>query len=73
MRPEWFRLLPDATGPSSQLPPVPFDKMWKDDYLWWPMLLKKQRFIGRVDFGLPTNPEDWNSANLLKWWFGALE
>ncbi|XP_052069830.1 oxidized purine nucleoside triphosphate hydrolase-like isoform X2 [Mytilus californianus] len=35
MRPEWF----DTTN-------IPFDKMWPDDKLWFPLYLKGQKFSG---------------------------
>ncbi len=35
MRPEWF-----------DFENIPYDKMWKDDILWYPMLFKDQLFSG---------------------------
>ncbi|CAN0202564.1 oxidized purine nucleoside triphosphate hydrolase [Lethenteron reissneri] len=39
MRPQWF-----------DLDKVPFSEMWPDDHLWFPMLLKKQKFSGFFRF-----------------------
>jgi len=66
MRPEWFAL----PGNTSGLPIVPFERMWVDDPLWFPFLLRNQPFIGRVDVGRPVVENDLTSAPLMKWWFG---
>lgn len=39
MRPKWF--------PISE---VPFDDMWPDDILWFPLMLKGQKFSGYFKF-----------------------
>ena len=39
MRPQWF--------PVSE---VPFDHMWPDDKLWFPMFFKRQKFNGFFKF-----------------------
>ncbi|TFK49363.1 hypothetical protein OE88DRAFT_1662886 [Heliocybe sulcata] len=67
MRPEWFAI-PDATvAESSALPSIPFQQMWDDDGIWFPLLLAKRKFNGRVDFRLNARGE----SKLTKWWFGA--
>lgn len=59
MRPKWF-----ATGDTSELPPIPYDRMWADDVFWMPMLLADKPFVGRADFA-----ED---NTIQKWWFAEL-
>ncbi|KAJ2605956.1 hypothetical protein EV177_006037 [Coemansia sp. RSA 1804] len=39
MRPQWF-------GAHS----MPFDQMWADDPAWWPLVLRRQLFVGRFWF-----------------------
>ncbi|KAJ8251135.1 hypothetical protein GJAV_G00217690 [Gymnothorax javanicus] len=39
MRPQWF-----------DLESIPFDQMWADDRLWFPLLLKKKKFLGYFKF-----------------------
>jgi len=39
MAPEWF--------PEEDLP---YEKMWKDDPLWYPLLLLGKKFVGECDF-----------------------
>ncbi len=54
MRPEWFampddfRSNPEATKLDE--PPIPFEKMWSDDQLWFPFMFSGKKFEGRVDF-----------------------
>ena len=73
MRPEWHALPDNYRPPNAPpLPSIPFDRMWQDDPFWFDLLLSKRKFIGRVDFGTPVNPDDLNSAPLLKWWFGEI-
>ncbi|KAG8907251.1 hypothetical protein FRB99_004945 [Tulasnella sp. 403] len=57
-------------GSSGDLASIPFEKMWYDDRLWFPFLLKKRPFVGRVDFGVPTEEGVLDSAPMIKWWFG---
>ena len=59
MRPEWFSL---GSGIDDRLPPIPFEKMWQDDTIWFPPLLGHKLFVGRVDF---------RGDEMVKWWFGA--
>ncbi|TFK49361.1 hypothetical protein OE88DRAFT_414643 [Heliocybe sulcata] len=67
MRPEWFAI-PDATvAESSALPSIPFQQMWEDAEIWFPLLLAKRKFNGRGDFRLNARGE----SKLTKWWFGA--
>jgi 8-oxo-dGTP diphosphatase / 2-hydroxy-dATP diphosphatase len=58
MRPEWFS---DGSEPTTDLPPIPLDKMWADDEFWMPMLLSGQTFVGRADFT--------KKNKMLRWWF----
>ena len=39
MRPQWF-----------EADQIPFDDMWPDDKLWFPMLLKGEKFEGYFKF-----------------------
>ncbi|XP_077383573.1 oxidized purine nucleoside triphosphate hydrolase [Festucalex cinctus] len=39
MRPQWF----DRNK-------IPFDQMWADDKLWFPLLLQKRKFVGYFHF-----------------------
>ncbi|KAJ2757886.1 hypothetical protein IWQ56_006147 [Coemansia nantahalensis] len=39
MRPEWF-------GVDS----MPFDRMWADDHIWWPLMMRGDLFVGRFWF-----------------------
>ena len=39
MRPQWFL--------NNE---IPFDSMWPDDYLWYPMMLSKKYFNGYLKF-----------------------
>lgn len=59
MRPEWYSSGQDPIN--TDLPPIPYDKMWADDVFWMPMLLAGRPFVGRADF----------TANntMQRWWF----
>ncbi|XP_067859052.1 oxidized purine nucleoside triphosphate hydrolase [Heptranchias perlo] len=39
MRPQWF-----------DLDKVPFDKMWPDDIIWFPLMLQEKKFKGHFKF-----------------------
>ena len=39
MRPEWF-----------SYDNIPFDTMWPDDRIWFPLFLKGQQFLGEFHF-----------------------
>ncbi|XP_061605220.1 oxidized purine nucleoside triphosphate hydrolase [Phyllopteryx taeniolatus] len=39
MRPQWF-----------DLDKIPFDQMWPDDKIWFPLLLQKRKFVGYFHF-----------------------
>jgi len=68
MRPQWFSATESARV--SNLPPIPFEDMWSDDPLWFPFLIKKLRFAGRVDF---VNMEpDGSGGTIAKFWFGVV-
>ena len=49
MRPQWF--LNDE---------IPFDSMWPDDYLWYPMMLNKRYFDGYLKFEGMDNMLEYN-------------
>ncbi len=77
MRPEWFampddfRSNPEATKLDEL--PIPFDKMWSDDQLWFPFMFSGKRFEGRVDFRT-TQKEDGDTEWVMdRWWFGTDE
>lgn len=58
MRPEWFS---DGSDAKSELPAIPFERMWADDVFWMPMLLANRPFVGRGDFT--------KDNKMKKWWF----
>ncbi|EKM51561.1 uncharacterized protein PHACADRAFT_187006 [Phanerochaete carnosa HHB-10118-sp] len=62
MRPGWFSTSQGA--PSSELPPIPYSRMWADDVFWMPMLLAGKPFIGRADFV--------QDGTMQKWWFAEV-
>ncbi|RXW16832.1 hypothetical protein EST38_g9018 [Candolleomyces aberdarensis] len=64
MKPEWFSASPDTTD----LPPIPFERMWETDEAWIPLLISKKTFIGRADF---VGPKD--QSKPYKWWYGTVE
>ncbi|PFH47709.1 hypothetical protein AMATHDRAFT_77064 [Amanita thiersii Skay4041] len=72
MRPQWFRTddtTPHKAGSSEDKNtylPIPFDQMWDDDVHWFPLLLKKQFFVGRSDF-----LRDGDNFVPCRWWFGT--
>ncbi|XP_035254372.1 7,8-dihydro-8-oxoguanine triphosphatase [Anguilla anguilla] len=39
MRPRWF-----------DWESIPFDQMWADDHLWFPLMLQKKKFLGYFKF-----------------------
>nr|XP_057906186.1 oxidized purine nucleoside triphosphate hydrolase [Doryrhamphus excisus]XP_057906187.1 oxidized purine nucleoside triphosphate hydrolase [Doryrhamphus excisus] len=39
MRPQWF-----------DFDKIPFNQMWPDDYMWYPLLLQKKKFMGYMVF-----------------------
>ncbi|XP_061702100.1 oxidized purine nucleoside triphosphate hydrolase [Syngnathoides biaculeatus] len=39
MRPQWF-----------DIDKIPFDQMWPDDVMWFPLLLQKRKFVGYFHF-----------------------
>ena len=49
MRPKWF--LNDE---------IPYDTMWPDDYLWYPMMLNKRYFNGYLKFEGMNNMLEYN-------------
>ncbi|CCM01228.1 uncharacterized protein FIBRA_03276 [Fibroporia radiculosa] len=66
MRPQWFSIDADAepSNTTSDLQPIPFGQMWEEDPMWFPLMLSKRPFAGRVDFG----PD----GRLRKWWFAEV-
>ena len=53
MRPQWFHV-----------DEIPFAKMWPDDILWMPFLLKGKKFKGKFLFDRPSTSE--YAGNILK-------
>ena len=76
MAPQWFsipsELIPSGSATldasSSTLLPIPFDRMWADDRIWFPYLLQETFFYGRVDFG--KSPVEGGECVFERWWFG---
>jgi len=70
MKPAWFSL-PSELNPQDKdntYPPIPLDKMWADDRLWFPLLFAKKSFAGRADFmGINS---DGTGGEMIKYWFG---
>jgi 8-oxo-dGTP diphosphatase / 2-hydroxy-dATP diphosphatase len=93
MKPQWFgipalssnflelanEMVKNERGETeTSLSVIPLHRMWIDDRLWFPLLLSKRRFAGRVDLvGSADSPEALESETslypLVKWWFAALE
>jgi len=75
MRPEWFALPPEYVTDSrndmsnSGLRPIPFDRMWEDDRHWFPLMLSRQFFVGRVDFSRSVDSS--GDSKMVRWWFGV--
>jgi hypothetical protein len=63
MRPQWFST--DSAKLECDAPEIPYDHMWDDDRYWIPLLLAKQRFVGRADF-----KQEGEVYLPKKWWFG---
>jgi len=66
MRPEWFSLpssniIDNVEGKS---PSIPFSQMWETDHIWLPLLINKQKFVGRADF-----TKDGEKLAPYRWWF----
>ncbi len=77
MRPEWFSTTLDnislGTTSDSSLPGIPYERMWEDDKIWFPLLLAKTPFVGRVDFGrLDEKTGDGANEPMVKWWFASV-
>ncbi|KIM32967.1 hypothetical protein M408DRAFT_326650 [Serendipita vermifera MAFF 305830] len=93
MKPQWFQI-PSLSGSLVNLAEdlakteqggsetshttIPLHRMWKDDVLWYPLLLSKRRFIGRVDLvEAPSTPEPLDPSAplhpLVKWWFATID
>ncbi|KZT52509.1 hypothetical protein CALCODRAFT_502226 [Calocera cornea HHB12733] len=74
MLPAWHTSLPPSDPSMPQLPQIPFDDMWPDDDLWFPLFLAKKSFVGRVDFNKPpVAPEGsegkMEDGSMRRWWF----
>jgi ADP-ribose pyrophosphatase YjhB (NUDIX family) len=52
MRPEWFE---------ARLDSIPFDEMWADDRLWWPLLLRADAPLFQGVFAFERTHE-------MRWW-----
>lgn len=67
MRPQWFALPSESSGPTTDVePPIPFNQMWDTDPHWIPLLLSKTPFVGRVD-----SKQEGERFSSHKWWFGV--
>lgn len=92
MKPQWFEIpslsanfidltealeKTESGGLETSHLKVPLHRMWKDDILWYPLLLSKRRFVGRVDLveASTTNAPDSGSPlfPLVKWWIATLD
>jgi len=72
MKPEWHSCAPE----SSDLPVIPFDRMWPDDDLWFPLMLAKKTYVGRVDFDKPPAgdaAQKMEDGAMRKWWFAEAQ
>ncbi|KAJ3520003.1 hypothetical protein NMY22_g12938 [Coprinellus aureogranulatus] len=67
MKPEWFAASTEVPA-ASELPPIPFDRMWETDHVWLPLLIARKPFAGRADF---TGEKD--QSKPCKWRYGLLE
>lgn len=76
MRPEWFSLTEGSLNGnddrlgisfSSDLPSIPYSKMWADDIYWLPHLVEGKKFRGRADM-----VKDDDQFIMRKFWFGAI-
>lgn len=79
MCPEWFALprddiqsAEDSSHNKANLPDIPYDKMWEDDRIWFPIMLSGKEFQGRCDFHCITKNEldDKPRWVMDRWWFG---
>ncbi|KAF8956299.1 hypothetical protein BDZ97DRAFT_1958643 [Flammula alnicola] len=70
MRPEWFAITPSTTSDSGDgivYSPIPFSQMWETDEVWLPLLISKQKFVGRADF-----TQSGEVVKPYKWWYGTV-
>ncbi|KAF8607095.1 hypothetical protein BDV93DRAFT_520005 [Ceratobasidium sp. AG-I] len=87
MRPQWFAFPPPPSSPSHPsstsppldnsadepaLPEFPYSQMWKDDPLWFPLLLANTPFVARVDYGPITAGQEIESG-MQRWWVATVE
>jgi 8-oxo-dGTP diphosphatase / 2-hydroxy-dATP diphosphatase len=91
MKPQWFEIPSPSSNfldlanemaknergeSETSLSVVPLHRMWVDDRLWFPLLLSKRHFAGRVDLvDSADTPEalDTPLYPMVKWWFAALD
>ena len=53
-----------STVPSTDLPHIPYDRMWEDDIYWLPRLVRGEHFVGRADL---------DEGNVMRrYWFGSV-
>lgn len=68
MRPEWFSLptssVLEAVEGNTPDGAIPFSQMWETDSIWLPLLIKKQKFVGRADF-----KKSGDKLIPYKWWY----
>lgn len=91
MKPKWFEMPSHSSNfldlanemaknergeSETSLSVVPLHRMWVDDHLWFPLLLSKRHFAGRVDLVNSADTPDALDTSLyplVKWWFAALD
>ncbi|PPQ88547.1 hypothetical protein CVT25_009927 [Psilocybe cyanescens] len=75
MRPEWFSAIAPTSssaevnlkGEGQASPSIPFSQMWESDPVWFPLLISKQKFVGRADF-----TRDGEEFKLHRWWYATV-
>lgn len=75
--PESSAQAPSSIPSSSATSPIPYSQMWETDSIWLPLLLAKQKFVGRADFRKirvkrQDGTERVEEAKLepYRWWYG---
>ena len=68
MRPEWFSLptssVLEAVEGNTPHGSIPYSQMWETDEIWLPLLIQKQKFVGRADF-----KKSGDKLVPYKWWY----
>lgn len=69
MRPEWFSFTsPAGSDADAIVPPIPYETMWDGDAHWLPLLVRGQKFVGRVD----AVTQDDGEFAMTRHWFGTV-